>query len=220
MKLAKRWAFCALLALAMNAGATESEPGAAEAEGRSTEPVQAVWKPQRFVFYYQSFTTFYSCDSLEGKLEQILAQLGARADVRVRAADCGRGPVQMPRAEIELISPVEATPEALAELKKGAATRELAARVSGDRARAVELAEQFPAQWKRVTIGRGRGAPVLESGDCELLDQVHRKIIPRLAVKVIEVDTPCPPNAPSVTRPSIVVEALTEMPKPDEAPGN
>ncbi len=183
---------------------------------QESEPVQAIWKPQEFTFYYQSFTTFYSCESLEAKLEQILRQLGAQAEVRVREVDCGRGPVRTPRAEIRLISPVEATPEAIAELKKSASTRELAARVAGKRAQAVELAEQFPAHWKRITIGEGRAFPSLRSGDCELLDQVRRKILPRLAVRVVDDNTPCPPNTTSLIRATIVVDALVEVPKPDE----
>jgi hypothetical protein len=194
--------------------ATSAAPSFAAEEPK---PVQAVWKPQELVFHYQSFTTFYSCESLESKLEQMLRQVGAQAEVRVRSVDCGRGPVRMPRADIQLISPVLATPEALAELKKGESTRELAAKVSGERARAVELAEQFPAQWRRVTIGKGRDAPSLESGDCELLDQVRKKLLPKLAVRVVQDNTPCPPNTTTLTRPSIVVDALIEMPKPDKA---
>ena len=181
-------------------------------------PVQAIWKPQEFTFHYQSFTTFYSCESLEAKLSQILEQLGAKGQVRVRSADCGRGPVRMPRAEITLISPVEATPEAIAEVKKGATRRELAARVAGERAQAVELTEQFPAQWKRVTVGRGRDSVQLEGGDCELLDQVRRKILPKLAARVVQDNTPCPPNTSTMTRPSLVVDVLVEVPKPDDAP--
>lgn len=124
----------------------------------------------------------------------------------------------MPRAEITLISPVEATPEAIAEVKKGATRRELAARVAGERAQAVELTEQFPAQWKRVTIGRGRDSVQLEGGDCELLDQVRRKILPKLAARVVQDNTPCPPNTSTMTRPSLVVDVLVEVPKPDDAP--
>ncbi len=187
------------------------------AQESQSKPVQAVWKPQEFTFHYQSFTTFYSCESLESKLQQILNQLGAKGEVRVRSADCGRGPVRMPRAEIALISPVEATQEAIAEIKKGESRRQLAAKVAGERANAVELAEQFPAQWKRVTIGRGRDSPALEGGDCELLDQVRRKILPKLAVRVVQDNTPCPPNSTSLTRPSLVVDALIEVPKPDDA---
>lgn len=193
-------------------GSTSLAPAAEQ-----SAPVQAIWKPQEFTFHYQSFTTFYSCESLEAKLQQILNQLGAKGEVRVRSADCGRGPVRMPRAEITLISPVEATAEAIAELKKSQGRRELAAKVAGERAKAVELAEQFPAQWTRVTIGRGRGSPTFESGDCELLDQVRRKILPKLSVRVVEDNTPCPPNTSTLTRPSLVVDALIETPKPDEA---
>lgn len=184
----------------------------------SSKPVQAIWKPQEIVFYFQSFTTFYSCGTLEDKLEQILGQVGAQAEVRVRAPGCGSGPVSSPRAEIRLISPVEATAEALAEAKKGESTRELVARLAGDRARAAELKKKFPAQWQRVTIGRGHDAPSVAGGDCELLEQVRRKILPQLAVRVIEGDTPCPPNPSSLHRPNLVVDALIEMPKPDEAP--
>lgn len=180
------------------------------------EPVQAVWKPQELVFYYQSFTTFYSCDSLEQKLERILLQLGAASTVRVRAANCSQGPVSFPRAEISLVAPVEATPDALAELEEGESTRELVARVTGARARAEELGQQFPAQWKRVEVGRGPGAPNLESGDCELLDQVRRKILPSLAVRVLEGTQPCPRNTGGLLRPKLVVEALIAMPRPDD----
>lgn len=192
---------------------------AAESTGAAPEsaPVQAIWKPQTIVFHFQSFTTFYSCDALEAKLERILRQMGADVVVRVRSADCGRGPVRTPRAEIQLMSPIEATPEALAELKKNESQRELITRIRGNRAEMAQLTEQFPAQWKRVSIGRGRGGPDIEPGDCELLEQVRRRIVPKLAVRVIEADSPCPPNSPSLTRPTLIVEALMEMPKPDDA---
>src|SRR5690606_14150564 len=100
--------------------------------------------------------------------------------------------------------------------KKDASKRELVARISGERAKAVDLAEQFPAQWKQVTIGQGRATSSLGSGDCELLEQVRRRILPKLAVRVIKDNTPCPPNPGTLTRPSIVVEALIEVPKPDD----
>jgi len=192
-------------------GATAS---ALAEEQKEAEPIQAVWKPQEITFYYQSFTTYYSCESLESKLEQILRQVGAQAEVRVRSVDCGRGPARLPRAEIRLIAPVEATPEALAELKKGQSVRELVARVSGRRDVVANLEKPFLARWERVTVGRGRGG--LEAGDCELLEQVRRQILPKLAVRVIEDNTPCPPNSPGLTRPSLVVEALIKVPEPDE----
>lgn len=183
----------------------------------AAEEVQAVWKPQELTFQFQSFTVFYSCESLEAKLEQILKQVGAQAVVRVRSPDCGHGPARMPRADIQLLSPVEATPEALAELKQGETKRELAARVAGNSAQAQELEKPFAAQWQRVNIGKGRAMPSLESGDCELVDQVRRKVFPKMAVKVVESTSPCPTNSPSLTRPTLVVDALIRVPEPDEA---
>jgi hypothetical protein len=193
---------------------------AENAASAQSAPVRAIWKPQKIIFNYQSFSTFYSCDSLEEKLEQILRQVGANVVVRVRSADCGRGPVRMPRAEIQLVAPVEATPEALAELKKGETQRELIARIRGNLAEAEAANEQFPAQWVRVNVGRGKRAANLESGDCELVEQVRKRILPQLAVRVVEHDPPCPPNSPSLSRPKLVVDALVEMPKPDDVAGN
>jgi hypothetical protein len=189
--------------------------GAIPAE--AAEEVQAVWKPQELSFQFQSFNVFYSCESLEAKLEQILEQVGAQVEVRVRSPDCGRGPVRMPHADIQLLSPVEATPDALAELKQGASKRDLAARVAGNSAQAKELEKPFAAQWQRVTIGKSRAMPSLEGGDCELVDQVRRKIFPKLAVKVVESNSPCPANSPSLTRPTMTVDALIRIPEPDEA---
>jgi hypothetical protein len=187
--------------------------GAASAQ--ESPEVEAVWKPQELTFHFQSFNIFYSCDSLESKLEQILKQVGANAVVRVRSPDCGRGPVRLPRAEIQLMSPVEATVDALADLKRNETQRDLAARVAGKTAEAEELEKPFAAQWKRVSIGKSRDTPSLENGDCELLDQVRRKIFPKLAVRVVEENSPCPPNSPSLTRPTMIVDALTKMPDPD-----
>ena len=102
------------------------------AEPGSPEPVQAIWKHQEFAFYFQSQTTFYSCSSLEAKLERILRALGAQPNVRVRSVDCQPGPVRMPRVIVNVSAPVEATPEAIAERDKNKSTRELAARVRGE----------------------------------------------------------------------------------------
>lgn len=180
-----------------------------------TMPVQAIWKPQEISFYFQSFTAFYSCTGLEGKLEQILEGLGVRAKVRVRSADCGTRVARMPRVIIEAASPVVATPEALAEQEKSKSTRELAARVKGDRAEYAEAAEQFPAQWRRVSLSRGEFG--LEPGDCELIDELRRKVLPKLAVRIVQDDVHCSPNQLTLGQPRLEVEALVEMPKPDDA---
>jgi hypothetical protein len=195
---------CALAGLLADARATQ--PG-------SPEPVQAIWKEQEFSFYFQSQTTFYSCSSLEAKLERILKALGTQPNVRVRSIDCQRGPVRMPRVTVTVRAPIEATPAAIAERDKDKSKRELAARVRGESEDPTALAP-FPAQWKRVSLSRG--AVNLEPGDCELIDEVRRKVLPKLAARLVENGTQCTPGQVSMSQPQLEVEALVALPKPDE----
>lgn len=189
-------------------------PGARAAEQGSPEPVQAIWKDQEFAFYFQSQTTFYACSSLEAKLERILRALGAQAHVKVRSVDCQSGPVRMPRVVVQARTPVEATPEAMAERDKGKSKRELAARVRGEPEDPEALAP-FPAQWKRVSLSRG--AVDLEPGDCELIDELRRKVLPKLAVRIVEDGTHCTPHQLTLGQPQLQVDALIALPKPDAA---
>jgi hypothetical protein len=177
------------------------------------EPVQAIWKDQEFAFYFQSQTTFYSCSTLEAKLKRILEALGARAWVRVRAVDCQSGPVRMPRVSVKMSAPVEATPQAIAEREKGRSKRELAARVRGEKQDPEALAP-FPAQWKRVSLSRG-GKLDLEPGDCELIDELRRKVLPKLAVRIVKDNTHCTPRQLTLGQPQLELESLVAQPKPD-----
>jgi hypothetical protein len=188
--------------------------GADATEQGSPEPVQAIWKNQEFAFFFQSQTTFYSCSSLEAKLERILKALGIpKPYVRVRSVDCQGGPVRMPRVVVNITAPVEATPEAIAERDKGKSKRELTARVRGEKEDPEALAP-FPAQWQRVSLSRG--AVDLEPGDCELIDELRRKVLPKLAIRVVKDSTHCTPQQLTLGQPQLEVEALVKIPKPDE----
>jgi hypothetical protein len=195
---------CALTGLLATADA--AEPG-------SPEPVQAIWKDQEFSFYFQSRTTFYSCTSLEAKVQRILKALGTRPNVKVRSVDCQSGPVSMPRVILNISAPIEATPEAIAERDQGKSKRELAARVRGESEDPAALAP-FPAQWKRVSLSRGQLG--LEPGDCELIDELRRKVLPKLAVRVAENNINCTPHQVTVGQPQMEVDALVALPKPDD----
>lgn len=187
--------------------------GARAAEQGSPERVQAIWKDQEISFYFQSQTTFYSCSSLEAKLERILKALGARADVKVRSVDCQTRPASMPRVYLKLHAPVEATPQALAERDKSKSQRELAARVRGEKEDPEAIAP-FPAQWKRVALKRGEMS--LEPGDCELVDELRRKVLPKLAIRIVKDNTHCTPRQVTLGQPQLEVDALVALPKPDE----
>ena len=188
-------------------------PGARAAEPGTPEPVQAIWKDQEFAFYFQSQTTFYSCSSLEAKLERILKTLGAQARVKVRSVDCQSGPVRMPRVFVNARTPVEATPQAIADREKGKSKRELAARVRGE-PEDLEALAPFPAHWQRVSLSRG--AVDLEPGDCELIDELRRKVLPKLAVRIVQDGTHCTPHQLALGQPQLQVDALVALPKPDE----
>jgi hypothetical protein len=195
--------------LACLPAAAQDVQDAQDAQDAVTE-VPAIWKSQEITFYFQSYTTFYSCSSLERKVERVMEALGAKARVRVRSADCPGSVARMPRVIMEVTSPVEATPEALAEREKGKSTRELSARVQGKDPQ--EGMEQFPAKWQRVSLAKQLN---LEPGDCELVEEIRRKVLPKLAVKVTGANLQCSPHQLTLGRPKLEVDALVEMPKPD-----
>lgn len=209
------------LTLLFSLPARAAEDPAAAPEGQaaaSVDPVQAIWKQQEIAFYFQSFTTFYSCTGLEGKLERIMRELGVHARVKVRSADCPYSVARMPRVVMQVVSPVEATPEALAERDKNKSVRELAQRVRGKKSESpLDSLEQFPAQWRRVSMTRGRLD--LQPGDCELIQELQKKVLPKLAVRTVQDDVLCSPNQLSLGQPRLEVEALVELPKPDAATG-
>lgn len=175
--------------------------------------VQAIWKEQEIDFYFQSFTTFYSCSSLARKIERILKELGARATVRVRDFDCPFSVARMPYVRIHLYSPVEATPAALAEYEQGRSRRELVARVRGERLDESADMARFAAAWKEVRLS-GRLLD-LDSGDCELLMALRRAVLPKLAVRITRDDRRCPLNQSVRTRLQLQMQALLALPQPD-----
>ncbi len=209
--------YCVQFVFAVVAAIVASPAVAAEKQAPSSaDPVQAIWQQQEISFSYQSVTTFYSCSSLETKIRRILLAVGANPGIKFRMRGCfSRHEIaRYPYVEITLVSPVEATPEALAERDKTRSTRELAARVRGQTEAAKEAEKEFPAMWKQVSLSRGK--LYLEPGDCELVEQLSEKVFPKLGIRVIEDDVRCTPNQVSMNQPRLVVEALVPVPKPDE----
>lgn len=209
MTTSRRFACIALAILTSPAASSQDEVSAAE-------PVQAIWKPQEVSFTFQSFTTFYSCSSLQTKVKRILTAVGANSDMKIRTRGClsPHEIARMPHLDIAIVSAVEATPEAIAERDKDRSTRELAARVRGQSKEREEFEQQFPAQWKEVSLSRGR--LYLEPGDCELVDQLKDKVFPKLGIKIVDDSVSCTPNQTSLSQPKLVVQALVALPKPDE----
>lgn len=192
---------------------SESAADPAIAGLKAAKTVPAIWKEQDVTFFFQSFSVFYSCQSLESKVERLLAALGATKGTKVRVTGCeGSHIARSPYLRVDLVSPVEVTPEVQAELNATRSQRELVARVNP--MRPLQDSEPFPAQWRRVALTT-RGKLDLDPGDCELLEQLKRNVLPKLAVRVIKDDLNCMSNQLAWGQPQLEVEALVRVPKQD-----
>lgn len=148
-------------------------PAFASAQDAAGQSVQAQWQQQELHFSFMGLKTAYSCDSLEDRLEQLLQELGARPDVKVRATGCAPKQISgMITAHINVNMPVDA----------GAAG-------SGP---------SFAAQRKTVTLAAHSDGRRVGSGDCELLEQVRRQVLPALKLQVVKDELRCFPGAESL----------------------
>jgi hypothetical protein len=187
--------------------------GAGSASAQSPDPdtaIEAVWKPQRMSFAYHGYSTLYTCQSLQAKLETILTNVGARDGIQLRTYSCD-DERSIARFEIALESPVEATPENIRALTTYDATDELLARMHGQRLATAEDVQRFPAVWKTVSFTRSREMKLVP-GDCELVLQLRRHILPRLAVQIVRDGVRCSQFG-NIGRPQLTVSALVPVGK-------
>jgi len=173
-----------------------------------TAVVEAVWKPQRIDFVYRGYSTLYSCSGLQDKLEKILATVGARDHIELRAYSCD-DTLSIARFQIALASPVEATPQNLQELTTYDTRDELLARVRGERLANAEDLPRFPAVWKTISFARSREMR-LEPGDCELVQQIREHVLPHLSVQIVRDRVQCS-SFGNISRPQLTVSALVPV---------
>lgn len=188
--------------------------------GPETEPVQAVWQDSEIDFVYLGRTSFYSCDSIERKIERILREIGAREDVEARAFGCTGWftPERFMSVRIKVAVPVPVVPGQGLEPEERS-RRELVARVRGESAADGELIAQFPAEWERVTFSRK--TRFLEDGDCELLEQLENRVLKKLEIRIVHEGNWCIPGQVRFGSLNLEVEALKALPTPDskDVPG-
>lgn len=171
--------------------------------------VDAIWKPQQMNFVYRGYSTLYSCSGLQDKLEKILTTVGARDDsIQLRAYACDDA-LATARFQIELTSPVEATPENVEQLTTHDSHDALIARVRGEQLPSAEDLPRFPAVWKTISFARSREMR-LAPGDCELVLQLRRHILPRMAVHVVNDQVRCSPFG-NIGKPRLTVSALVPV---------
>src|SRR6201996_6851584 len=140
-------------------------------------PFPAVWKEQRLEFSYTGRTARYSCQGLRDKMRSLLLDLGARRDLQVALLGCdesaplGRGYIG-PRLSLIFSSP--ALPDA--------STKPLH---PGDLSAVDARYEPFTL---KSDAFRNYGV-----GDCELVEEFVREILPRLSARVLKQDITCIP---------------------------
>ena len=167
--------------------------------------VQATWKPAEIKYSYTGFTTAYDCLAFQSKMKAILKAVGAHEHTKVLATGC---PISRVSRDF-FVTITTATPVIgdRAEMSSQDRSRqELLAKLGVKN----DLDQQFPATWKRVDLSDDRRLD-LQPGDCELMDDLKDKVLPKLGVKIVEEDVVCTPRQTSIRTPKLVVEALVPV---------
>lgn len=172
--------------------------------------VPSKWKVQEINYSYVGFTTAYDCDSAASKVKAILETLGAHPDTQVRASGC---PTSRPSRNF-FVRITVATPVPAAEAQQTNADKsrqELLKRLGVKNGLSED---EFPATWKVVDLSKERRLDI-RPGDCELIEGLRDKVLPKLAVKIEEDRVSCTPNQLSVLPPQLRVSALVPLKSPD-----
>jgi hypothetical protein len=125
---------------------------------------------------------------------------------------------QYASVRVQLMMPVQVTPQVLQEIEKDKSRRELVSRVTGNMAAAFNEPVIFEAKRQEVTLSQR--TIKLRAEDCELLDQMSNSVFRKLNVKVLRRSFSCGPrDAVSRIPPQLVAEAMLPtgslLPMPD-----
>jgi hypothetical protein len=166
-------------------------------------PVAAVWKERHIDFFYLGRTARYSCDGLRDKVRAMLLDLGARRDVKIVAIGCedyNRVRVNSAGPSLNIIFSAPAFPDAAAKPLR-----------PGDLAATDARFEAFT-----ITSDAFRNMGI---GDCELVEEFTRQILPKLVTRDLKRDITCVPNQQSGSRFLVQGEILKTLPRAEQAAG-
>ena len=184
MRLVKQQVGLGLAAAILTASASIGAPSSA---------VPAVWKEQSINFYYFGRTSRYSCDGMRDKLRAILGTMGARKDIRAVATGCPANSDPRDLLEssptVHLVFSSPALPDA-----------------SAKPAHAGDLTP-VNAQFAAFTIVADAFRN-MQPGDCELVEEFVRQVLPKLATRNVQSDVTCIPHQLSGSHYSVRGEVL------------
>jgi hypothetical protein len=173
---------------------------AASAAAETGNPLPAVWKERHMDFFYMGRTSRYSCDGLRDKVRAMLLDLGARRDVRIVPVGCvdsGRQRVTPVGPSLNIVFSAPALPDAAAKPSH-----------SGDLAAVDARFEAFT-----ITSDAFRNMGI---GDCELVQEFARQILPKLVTRNLKRDIACVPNQLSGHRFLVRGEILKTLPRTEQ----
>ena len=136
--------------------------------------IQASWQEHKANFTYFGITSNYSCSGMEGKVKQILLQLGARKeDLHVNAGGCG--PRDMPFGHMLNVDVRFST------------------LVPVDPAATPGGTPPVAAQWTPVEVQPNRPSSMGE-GDCELMEQLRDLVGKNFTSRSLDYRASCTPH--------------------------
>jgi hypothetical protein len=169
-------------------------PGALGAESAA---IPAVWKERKIDFVYFGRTSRYTCDGMRDKLRAILGTMGVRRDINAVAVGCAvTGELREMREDsptVYLVFSAPALPDAGA---KPAHPGDLA---------------PLEAQFEPFTIATDAFRN-MQPGDCELVEEFVRQILPKLATRNVQSDVTCIPHQLSGSHYVVRGEVLEPLP--------
>lgn len=160
----------------------------------------AVWVQTKINFIYQGFTTTYSCQGLEDTMRYVLAQLGAReSDMKLRQTGCSRGP--------NAPSSFPGVNGTFYRLEPASSATGGESQAAAESAQPAQNSGAVPAEWQTVNVSisrSGRDAP----GTCELIDLVHKKVLPLFPARNVKFQSTCFPHTQLVKGSTLQVDVL------------
>ncbi len=159
------------LSLAITAAVAGAVLGTLPAAAAAHGGIEAVWALRRVTFFYQGFTTRYSCGGLRDQIRHMLRKAGAR-HLEVREYGCskpvGVDPFPGVRVVMQVLVPVSSE--------------------HGDKAGPVIL-----AHWQRIVL-MPSNAGFEEQGNCELIEQFKVTFLPLFTTRRISYGSNCVPH--------------------------
>lgn len=151
------------------AGAARTQVAVASA------PVNGSWQAHRYLFQYLAYNTTYGCVGLAAKLRLLLTTMGAR-DLRADPVCLGHpsGPELVPEANLTFQSLQPADQGAGNESPAGAGAT-------------------APGVWRHVTWSPDN-PQTLGHGDCTLVQEVIKNLLPMFAVRNLKTKFDCAQN--------------------------